>query len=257
MAEFVKKNTVIAEQLISYYKSKEVNENALVFLHGWKSEAGHLRSLFEDSDNFIALDLPGFGASPAPSQRWGVEDYAELLKKFLLKFNISNPILIGHSLGGGIIIKYLADGGEVQKAVLISPAGIRNNGPKIKIYALLSKVVKILLCLPGISRFREKIRKKIYYLINSEDYFEAGNMTETYKKVIRQDLQVDMKKINKKVVLIWGEKDTATPLKNGEIMNKLFSNSEIFIIKDSGHFSFIENPTDFMSVFKKQINDDK
>ena len=60
---------------------------------------------------------------------------------------------------------------------------------------------------------------------------------QTFKNVVSEDLKPYLKEIKAKTLLIWGNKDSATPLKDGNTMNKLISNSEIllstFIINSS------------------------
>jgi pimeloyl-ACP methyl ester carboxylesterase len=203
----------------------------------------------------VSLDLPGFGKSELPKAVWTVEDYADFLKTFLEKLEIKNLIFIGHSFGGSVIIKYLAEGGEAKKIILISPSGIRKKGIKIYIWYILAKIFKIIMMLPGLSLFKDKLRKKIYKAIDSEDYIEAGRLTESYKKIIREDLREDMAKINTKTVLVWGEKDKDTPLEYGEEMHALIRNSRLFIVKNAEHFSFIDKPEEFQKIFLAEIND--
>ncbi len=249
----LEKQVIINGLNINYFQSNSLkNDGAVVFLHGWGSRAAHLRSVFGDLPNFVALDLPGFGASDLPSV-WGMADFADFLESFLKKLEIKNPILAGHSFGGSLIIKYLIEGGVAQKAILISSSGIRKRGLKIVFYKIIAKIFKTIFSLPGLNIFRDKIRKKFYSTIDSVDYIEAGKMTESYKKIIRDDLTEDLQKINTPTVLIWGEKDIDTPPWQGKLMQEKISESKLFIIPGAGHFSFIDKPEEFREIFTKEI----
>jgi pimeloyl-ACP methyl ester carboxylesterase len=249
-----KKQVIIDNLSINYYQSEKLeSKGTLIFLHGWGSEAMHLKSIFKKFDNFIALDWPGFGGSDLPSQNWSVPEYENLLKKFLQKLEIQNPVLIGHSFGGSVIIKHLAENNPVKKAILISSSGIRRQGIKIFAYKIIAKIFKVILSVPGLHFFKDKFRKKFYKIIDSEDYINAGKLTENYKKIIRADLSEDMKKIENKVSLIWGEKDSATPISQGRQMNELIKNSKLTIIKNAGHFSFLHQPEEFNRIFLKEL----
>ena len=255
MTFMVGNNIIINGLYTAYYQSDTLDkDNALIFLHGWGSEALHLRNIFETCDNFIAIDFPGFGHSELPKSVWSVDNYVEFLKDFLDKLEIKNPLLIGHSFGGGIIVKYLSEKSDVKKAILISPSGVRKRGFKIFAWKIVAKMMKVLLSLPGLNKFRDKLRRKFYKAIDSEDYIEAGKMTEIYKKIIREDLREDMKKIDADVALIWGESDKATPLEQGIAIQKLIINSRLYVIKGAGHFSFIDQPEKFNKIFLKEIN---
>lgn len=250
------KNIIIGGLKINYYQSDNFNDKkAIVFLHGWQSEALHLKNIFENTNNWIAFDLPGFGKSDAPKEIWGMGEYAEFLKKILEKLGIKNPILAGHSFGGAVIIKYLAgNGAAARKIILISSAGIRERGFRIYFYKALAKIFKVLFYLPGLSLIKNYVRKFFYKVIDSEDYINAGHLLENYKKIIKEDLREEMKKIAAETVLIWGERDKDVPLKNGELMRMLIPGARFYVIKNAGHFSFVDQPEEFKKVFIKELN---
>jgi pimeloyl-ACP methyl ester carboxylesterase len=248
------KQVIINGLNINYFQSEDLKkEEVVVFLHGWGSRAAHLKSVFENLPNFVALDLPGFGGSDLPLSPWGVSEFAIFLDSFLSKIEIKNPTLVGHSVGGSIIIKYLVEGGMAEKAILIASAGIRKRGPRIFFYKVIAKIFKVFFLLPGLSIFRDKIRKKFYSAIDSKDYIEAGKMIESYKKIIRDDLTDDLQKVIIPTTLIWGEKDSITPLWQGELMREKIANSKLFVISDAGHFSFIDQPEKFREILSKEI----
>lgn len=250
----VQKSVIINNLKINYYQSENFNKNALVFLHGWQSQSLHLKNIFSNFSNFLAIDLPGFGISEIPKEIWSIKNYADFLKDFLIKLNIKNPILVGHSFGGSIIIKYAARGGDAKKIVLIDSSGIRKRGFRVWAYFILAKIFKIIFFIPGLKQFKNKLQKIIYKIIDSEDYLNAGPLVESYKKIISEDLSEDLKKINTEATLIWGENDRDTSLKNGRLMSSLLKNSKLFIIKNAGHFPFLDQKEEFNKIFQKEIN---
>jgi pimeloyl-ACP methyl ester carboxylesterase len=250
----MEKQVIIHGLKINYFQSDVLErDGAFVFLHGWGSRAVHMKNIFENLSNFVALDLPGFGGSDLPQVPWGVGEFAGFLENFLAKLEIKNPILVGHSVGGSIIIKYLTEGGMAEKAILIASAGIRKRGIKIFTYKIITKIFKAIFSIPGLNIFRSRIRKKFYSAIDSVDYIEAGKMTESYKKIIRDDLTNDLSKVKTPAVLIWGEKDSITPLWQGELMQEKIVGSKLFVIVGAGHFSFIDEPEKFNRIFLKEI----
>jgi len=250
----LEKQVIIDGLNITYFQSDNLKKDAVVvFLHGWGSRAMHLKNIFDNLPNFIALDLPGFGSSDLPPIPWGVANFRDFLTNFLSKLEIENPILVGHSVGGSIIIKYLAEGGEAKKTILIAAAGIRKRGGKIFLYKIIAKVFKLIFLLPGFNIFRDKMRRKFYSAIDSVDYIEAGKMTESYKKIIQDDLTDDLQKIKTPTVLIWGENDQDTPLRHAKLMQKKIAGARLFVISGAGHFSFIDQPEKFMVIFSKEI----
>ncbi len=72
----------------------------------------------------LALDLPGFGASPmpAPGTPAGLPSLARLVREFLAEQGIERPHVAGNSLGGLIALE-LARQGQARSACALSPAG--------------------------------------------------------------------------------------------------------------------------------------
>jgi pimeloyl-ACP methyl ester carboxylesterase len=250
----LKKEIIIDNLRINYYQSLELKtDGTLVFLSGWQANALIFKKNFDWVDNYVAIDWPGFVESEQPVSIWGLREYADFLEKFLEKLEISKPILVGHSFGGSVAIKYVVNGGLAKKMILIDSAGIRRKSFKKAIYLIGAKIVKFFLWLPVIRKYKQAIRKKFYQSIDSVDYIEAGEMGQIYKKIINEDLTDDLQKVKIKTVLIWGEKDKATPIEDGRLMNKLISNSELFVVKDAGHFPFLDKEEEFKKIFMAQI----
>ncbi|MBO0768718.1 MAG: alpha/beta hydrolase [Solirubrobacterales bacterium] len=72
----------------------------------------------------IALDVPGFGASPAPPKGTtpGIESMCDMLERFLAELGVERPHVAGNSMGGWIALE-LARRGAVTSAIGLSPAG--------------------------------------------------------------------------------------------------------------------------------------
>ena len=102
----------------------------LVLIHGigsrwqmWEPVIDGLLALRE----VIALDLPGFGASPMPPAGTpaGVQSLVALVAEFLRENGIDRPHCAGNSLGGLIALE-LAKDGRVRSAAGLSPVGFAN-----------------------------------------------------------------------------------------------------------------------------------
>ncbi len=75
----------------------------------------------------IALDLPGFGASPMPrfGTPPGVDSLITVVQAFLDQQGVGRPHVAGNSLGGLIVLE-MARRGLVRSATALSPAGFAN-----------------------------------------------------------------------------------------------------------------------------------
>ncbi|CAL7960227.1 AB hydrolase-1 domain-containing protein [Gammaproteobacteria bacterium] len=220
---------------------------SILLLHGWGCDAeavAKLQKHLAKQFTTYAIDLPGFGLSNVPVEIWGSAEYADLVAQFINATKIVNPILIGHSLGGKIIIKLVARNlVNIKKIVLISSAGVKLPRPfKLSLKIYFFKVVKFLAKLPIIknifgSRF-ELYKKKF----GSPDYRSAsGQMRAILVKVVNEDVTALLSQIKAPTLLLWGDQDTSTPLAAGAIMHKMISGSKLKVFSGSGHFPFLDN----------------
>ena len=102
----------------------------ILFVHGI---SGSWQNWLENLPHFgrayraIALDLPGFGASPMPSWQIDMPAYGRLLHDFCEQLGIEGATLVGNSMGGLIGIEaFTATTGRFDRLVLVSAAGILN-----------------------------------------------------------------------------------------------------------------------------------
>ncbi|WP_158607671.1 alpha/beta fold hydrolase [Flexivirga caeni] len=99
----------------------------LVLIHGighQRSAWGETFELLAQDFDVIALDLPGFGKSPAPAPPYSyrMDSYVEQLEDFFDHLGLDRPHVAGNSLGGMFALE-LAARGSVRTATAISPAG--------------------------------------------------------------------------------------------------------------------------------------
>ncbi len=253
------------------------SNQTLVFLHGWGSNLrvfDAIISVLKSSYNIYSIDLCGFGNSQEPNQDWSIYEYADMVNEFIIKQNIQNPTILGHSFGGriGIILSskdainaynknnphnYIPtkfdnisnnrNNFTIQKLVLINSAGIipkRSLSYKYKVgkYKLIKKIkdLKIVDFAFGdlISAYMSQA--------GSSDYRNASQrMKNILKKAVNEDLSPLMPHIPIPSLLIWGDKDTATPLSDGKKMASLIPNSKLVVFENATHYSFLDKPKEF------------
>ncbi len=203
-------------------------------------------SLLNEGYRTIAPDLPGFGQSPEPDAVWDVGNYADLISEFIESFGVKKVILLGHSFGGRIIIKLGSREilpFKIERAVLVDSAGImprRTAAYKIKVGAYKA-AKKIFPALAASMRKRS----------GSADYAAASPvMRGCLVKAVNEDLKPLLPALSFEVLLIWGENDDATPLSDGETMEKLIPNAGLAKIPGAGHYSWLDRPDVFNAVIK-------
>ena len=248
------KNVIIHGLNIRYYQNGDIdNGDVLVFLHGWGSRALHFVKTLECREHSIAIDLPGFGGSESPRDAWSLSDYASFVREFLHVLGITNPMIAGHSFGGAIGMKYCIDGYGCKKLVLIASAGIRRKSARKSVMPFIAKVGKVFFAIPIFRSLRGIVRERFYRAIGSEDYIYAGTLVETYRKVIGEDLSGKIGEIVIPTLLIWGDRDTDTPLCDGRLMHERIRNSAFVVVPDDGHYVFIDNREKFDEIFLSYV----
>ena len=217
---------------------------AVVFLHGWGSSGiafGRLLDTAGEKYYTVAPDLPGFGGSDAPPTPWTVEEYADFVKELVAQLGIKKVILAVHSFGGRIAISLGAREDlpfEIPKMIFFDAAGIK---PRRGI-SYYCKVYTYKLCKLLLTPFPE-IKKRYQASKGSADYKNASPvMKQVLSQAVNYDQTPFLPRIKASVLLIWGEKDTATPLYMARIMEKKIPDAGLFVIPGAGHFSFAEQP---------------
>ncbi len=230
---------VIVDSLLTRYDTQGKGKLVLL-LHGWGDSAAGLRALqtaLAKKYSVIALDLPGFGGTQAPSSAWGLDDYARFVDNFLTKIDAGKPYAIaGHSNGGAIVVRGLGRGWlGADKAILLASAGIRGEYKgRVKMLRLVAKAGKAITALFPKS-LKQGIRKKAYKTIGS-DMLVAEHLQETFKKVVTDDVRADAAKITAPTLIIYGADDESTPPRYGEIFHQSINGSRLEILPDAEHF---------------------
>lgn len=246
-----------------YYEKHGNGENSLLILPGW----GNTRNTFyplinqlkEDYTIYI-IDYPGFGNSPITEKELNIYDYAFIIKGLLNKLKIENPTIIAHSFGGritSILLGYYKV--KAKKVILIDVAGIKRRKKfkifiREKIYKFLKKLTYLF---PKIKQ--ENYRQKLLQHFGSSDYKSIPiSMQRTFQNIIKEDLRNYYKQISSETLIIWGEEDQDTPLKDGILIKKLIKNSALITYKNSNHFSYLNYPEltiRIISSFIKETNE--
>jgi pimeloyl-ACP methyl ester carboxylesterase len=65
-----------------------------------------------------------------------------------------------------------------------------------------------------------------------------------------------LKLIKAPTLLIWGENDEDTPLYMGKIMENEIPDSGLVVLKGAGHYSYVDNYSQFRAVINVFLKDD-
>src|SRR6266436_523287 len=111
---------------LELYYEDHGSGDPVVLIHGYplsgSSWEKHLPVLLESGHRVITYDRRGFGKSSQPTTGYNYDTFAEDLHKLVTHLKLRNFALVGFSMGGGEVARYLGKYGskDVTKAVFVS-----------------------------------------------------------------------------------------------------------------------------------------
>lgn len=226
------------------------SKSSILILHGWGvrgSTYNEIKDLLEDQGFTVFVpDLPGFGEEPLRSQTMMLDDYVDFVDEFLKANKILKPVIIGHSFGGRVALKYAFKYPEKATKVVLTGA------PVIRSRVFKRKISFIVAIAGGqLFRFLPKttkdfLRKLLYFLVGERDYYSAGPLKQVFKNIISEDLVFYAKNVKVPVLLVWGENDKVVPVSDMKKIAKIIPHATFSVAKDAGHKLPYEKPEIFV-----------
>ncbi len=232
----------------------------ILLLHGWGGNCDTLNSIgspLAQHREVWSVSLPGFGNSPEPPMGWGTWDYVELIKAWIDRHQYESVDIIAHSFGGRVTIGLASRYPEsIRKIILMSSAGLRvRHSRRVQLKIKLAWILKLLS-----NNIHGSVGKRINSYrsrLGSTDWKSSSPvMRAVMAKVLSQDedLTNSLPKIKASTLLLWGEKDTATPVELAKRMVGLMPHAQLVIFRNAGHYVFLDRHGDTMSEIWKHFN---
>ncbi len=256
-----------------YYEEKGEGE-PIVLLHGFASSSYSFRYIIPElakDHKVYAVDLKGFGKSPKPKDdRYSVYDQYLLVKRFIQKHHIKNPILIGHSLGGGVALLLTLDSEiKPKKLILIDAAAYKQRRPKLLRWAMIPFFGKVALyLLPSSYQAKsgyeyafyddKKIPKDGVKSVAKALGSRGGKyaFAKANEELIPDDIEEissRYKEITTPTLIIWGDKDIVIRKSKAYRLHRDIKNSILKIIPNCGHIPQEEQPQLVLKYIREQI----
>ena len=201
-------------------------------LHGWGRDR---RDLLEPLAGFevMAVDLPGFGASPPPPSGWGAAEYAAAVAEMTAEAGGGPHVAVGHSFGGRVAVCLAADHPDRVSGLVLAGVPLWRSGPAPR-PALGYRAVRALARLGVVSPSRLEAARRRH---GSSDYQAAGPvMREVLVRVVNEDYRDRLARIRQPAALVWGERDAAAPAQiAAEAARILPGPVTVDIVEGAGH----------------------
>ncbi|XJZ28885.1 alpha/beta fold hydrolase [Bacillota bacterium Lsc_1132] len=236
------------------------SEKTIVLLHGFLSSTftfRHLIPLLHQNFQILTIDLPPFGKSEKSSRFiYSYKNMAQTVIKLIDLFKLKNIALIGHSMGGQIVLNILHLIPQISdKAILLCSSSYLKRAARPLIFTsylpFFPLFVRYWLERTGVKR---NLQESLFNhdLINEEmirGYLEPFLSKEIFTALTRMirhregDLPAEkLKQIKTPCLLIWGEQDKSVPLEIGERLKSDLTNAELVVLKNTGHAIPEERP---------------
>jgi len=208
----------------------------LVFIHGSPGSWMNYMKFMWDSSmrkkfRIVAIDRPGFGYSDF-GKAVHLQEQCEVILPVLQKLKTKQPMfLVGHSMGGPVLVKLAADDPSLFEMVVIVAGSIDVNQEKIETWRKVMAHRPLYWCLPGA--------------------FGPSNTEILYLKKDLVPLQNDFKNITCKVLFVHGDEDTWVPISNivyGEKMMVHAKSVTADTLFGAGHNIPWERPEEFKKI---------
>ena len=210
----------------------------LLALHGWaRSHRDFDAVVAGDGPGplpALALDLPGFGASPPPPAAWGAEAYAQLVGSVLDEMG-SPVVVLGHSFGGRVALHLAVQRPDVVRALVLTGAPMLHPLGRRTHVALAYRVTRRLHSLRLVSADAMEAARQRF---GSADYRAAqGVMREVLVRAVNETDEVQLDSVRCPVHLVWGGDDTAAPLEVAERALTRLALGELSVHPGVGHLT--------------------
>ncbi len=250
---------------VTYVDLGEGDDPPIVFLHGlggsWQNWLENLPRAAQER-RAIAVDLPGFGTSPMPSEEISISLYARIVKELLDQLGIEWPVIVGNSMGGFVAAELCLRYQQVERLVLAAACGIstaslrrgttltlfRVGGwisaatlprsrdvvarPRLR-HPLLATVIR------HPSRMRPDVLLEIMPRSNNPGFMPA------LESLLDYDFTDRLGEIGCPTLLVWGREDILVPVEDADEFERRVPDARKVVFDETGHMPMLEQPGEF------------
>ncbi len=248
------------DQAVELYYEVQGSGKPVVLIHGWplsgRSWEAQVMAIVEAGYQVITYDRRGFGQSSKPWEGYDYDTLAQDLKMLMDELDLQEAIIVGFSMGGGEVARYLGNFGSerVSKAVLASavppylykaddnPDGALQDadiqefldgvsGDRI---AFLNDFTKNFFT-PAEGKLLVSKPMRLY----NRDIASYASPKATYdcvKSFAYTDFREDLKKFDVPTLVIHGDADQIVPLEvSGQRSHEMIADSQLHIVEGGPH----------------------
>ncbi|WP_201582862.1 alpha/beta fold hydrolase [Psychrobacter immobilis] len=266
-------------QAVDLYYEVQGSGKPVVLIHGWplsgRSWESQLMALVAAGYQVITYDRRGFGQSSKPWEGYDYDTLAQDLKALMDELDLQNATIVGFSMGGGEVARYLGNFGSerISKAVLASsvppylfkaddnPDGVLAeadiqafldgvSGDRI---AFLNDFTKNFFT-PAEGKLLVSKPMRLY----NRDIASFASAKATYdcvKSFAHTDFRDDLKKFDVPTLVIHGDADQIVPLEaSGQRSHDMIADSQLHVVEGGPHGINVTHAEEFNKVLIDFLN---
>ncbi|WP_019039280.1 alpha/beta fold hydrolase [Psychroflexus tropicus] len=247
----------------------------IILIHGWPLNRSmweyQIEPLVSAGYRVISYDRRGFGESSKPWSGYDYDTLAKDLKDLIETLKLENVILVGFSMGGGEVARFIGNYGTktVDKAVLVSavtPFMLQtedNDAVDASVFEGMKE---------GIAKDRPQFFKDFGKNFYNYEEFGGDRISESFLELTwnlamqgsrkatldcvdsfgRTDFRDDCKTFDIPTLIVHGDGDQIVPIDvSAKRAQKLISNSKFEVIRDAPHGLFATHHQEFNSILLK------
>jgi pimeloyl-ACP methyl ester carboxylesterase len=248
----------------------------LVLLHGlaerWQVFS-RLLPLLTPHLRTVAIDLPGFGASPRlPDGGFDLGAVCGRVEAVVTELQLERPAMLGHSLGGGVAVRYASERqGALRALALLAPAGliatgaVRPSWRRPRVHAAGRVLTRLATPLVASRALRERAFSRVVGDPAGLDAALARELAQGAShgrstpaagiEIVYAGLRDRLDALTLPTLVIWGERDRIVSPSFAEPLRDALPDGRLLLLPAAGHVPMVEAPAEVAAAVMELMAD--
>jgi pimeloyl-ACP methyl ester carboxylesterase len=248
----------------------------LLFVHGlsgcWQNWLENMPR-FARTHRVVAVDLPGFGASPMPREQISIPGYARFLERVCDMLSIDAAAVVGNSMGGYVAAELaIASPRRVERLMLVSAAGLSAEHLQRDHVMTGARVVAAVMT-RSVARHEWYARRPglrriaLSFVVRHPDRLSVPLAHELMRgsgkpgflpameAIVAHRISERLPQIACPALVVWGEDDRVIPVRDAKRFGELIPDVRVEVWPDTGHVAMLERPERFNDLLEAFLSE--
>lgn len=248
----------------------------LLFVHGlsgcWQNWLENLPH-FARTHRAIAVDLPGFGASPVPGDRIAIPGYARVLELLCDALGVETAAVVGNSMGGHIAAELAISAPRlVERLVLVSPAGVSTAHANRQAALAVARAITLTsgwtsARVDDMARRPRLRRLALGFVCRHPELLSAPLARElmhgsgkpgfvpALEAVLAHPIEDRLPEIACPTLVVWGRNDRVIPVRDVRAFERAIPGVQTEVWPETGHVAMLERPARFNARLERFLSE--